>query len=88
MVSPFFMNMQLYFHSDLAVDSFDLTEEDLGFLSPSPAPSEADQSGQQMKAESETEDSLLQWFIFQRVFCDSFPIFVIEFKKGGKKTLQ
>lgn len=28
MISPFFMNMQLYFHSDLAVDSFDLTEEE------------------------------------------------------------
>lgn len=28
MVSPFFMNMQLYYHSDLSIDILDLTEEE------------------------------------------------------------
>jgi 16S rRNA U1498 N3-methylase RsmE len=28
LVSPFFMNMQLYYHSDLSIDILDLTEEE------------------------------------------------------------
>ncbi len=28
MVNPFFMNMQIYYHPDLATDTFDLTEEE------------------------------------------------------------
>lgn len=28
MVNPFFMNMQLYYHPDLSIDTFDLTEEE------------------------------------------------------------
>ena len=28
MVNPFFMDMQLYYHPDLSIDTFDLTEEE------------------------------------------------------------